>query len=427
MDASSARKLNPLTSIRFLAAAAVVSVHMMMQFSSQPHPDWLRWANLVSLYFVLSGFILTYVYFSHLKLEKWRFLLARIARLWPAHVTAIILIWLAVPDYIGPKFSLGKLAATLVMAHAWVPSPDYWLSFVPAAWSISTEFGFYLCFPFLLYQWERTWRWKLAASFLLLCGVILLLEAERTHLIRWMGPPWRLWFYVHPLSRLFEFTLGMATFQLWRCFARKINNGLIVATIWECLALIFLLLTLWQAPAWADLVAKSGFFGSEFVGLWLRMASCCLGSAVLIFVLALEQGWIARLLSYSVAVLLGELSYSIYLIHQGFLFYYAAHQKDLATIPLWAIVPIISLIILAVAYLIWAVIERPCRHFLINLGPTPANAVAVELPASMIRPKGAISSSRTQIILPSKRGIFIASATLLVALIPLVFFSLFRA
>jgi peptidoglycan/LPS O-acetylase OafA/YrhL len=357
------RKLNPLTSIRFLAATGVVSVHMTMQFSNEQHPNWLRWTNIVSLYFVLSGFILTYVYSSRQQFEKWRFLLARIARLWPAHVAAIFLIWLVAPDFIGPKFSLGKLATTLVMAHSWVPSPDYWLSFVPAAWSISTEFGFYLCFPFLVYKWERTWLWKLAASFLLLCGVIVLMEAEQAHLIRWMGPPWRLWLYVHPLSRLFEFTLGMSTFQLWRGFARKINNELIAATTWECLALVFLLFTLWHAPAWAALVAKSGFFGSKFVSLWLMAASCCFGSAALIFVLALEQGLIARLLSYSVAVLLGELSYSIYLIHQGVLFFFAAHRKDFATIPPWAIIPIIGLIILAIAYLIWAVIERPCRQF----------------------------------------------------------------
>jgi peptidoglycan/LPS O-acetylase OafA/YrhL len=398
----------------------------MIQISGEQHPNWLRWANVVSLYFVLSGFILAYVYFSDLKLEKWRFLLARIARLWPAHVSAIVLIWLVAPDLIGPKFSMGKLAATLVMAHAWVPSPDYWLSFVPAAWSISTEFGFYLCFPFLIYRWERTWLWKLAGSFLLLCGVILLLEAERAHLIRWMGPSWRLWLYVHPLSRLFEFTLGMATFQLWCFFGPKINNGLIAATIWECLALGFLLITLWRAPAWADHVAKSGFFGSELVGLWLTAASCCFGSAALIFVLALEQGGIARLLSYSFAVLLGELSYSIYLIHQGILFFYAAHQKDFATIPLWAILPIIGLIILAIAYLIWAIIERPCRRFLINLWPTPANTLAVELPASMISSKGVIGSSHAQIVLPSKRGILIASIILLVALMFVSFFSLFR-
>jgi peptidoglycan/LPS O-acetylase OafA/YrhL len=389
-------------------------VHMRMRFSGSQSGDWVRWANFVSLYFVLSGFILTYVYASRLELAKWRFLLARIARLWPAHVTAIVLMWLAAPDAVAAKFTLGKLTATLAMMHAWLPIPDYWVSFVPAAWSISTEFGFYLCFPFLVYKWERTWLWKLAASFILLCGVILLLEAEHAPLVRWMGRYWRFWLYVHPLSRLFEFTLGMATFQLWRRFAPKLKSGGIAGTLWECLALVFLLFSLWQGPAWAAQVAKSRFFGSELISLWLMAGSSCFGSAALIFVLALEQGLIARLLSYSFAVLLGELSYAIYLIHQAVLLFFWTHRKDFVAIPLWATSAIISLIILAMAYLIWAVIERPCRHFLLNLWPAPVNATVVELPASMIRPKGVMSSAGSAIVLPSKRGILIASSVLLV-------------
>lgn len=422
MEPSSGRKLNPLTSIRFLAAVAVVSVHMMMWFSDKEHPDWLRWGNLVSLYFVLSGFILAYVYSSHLKFNKWQFLLARVARLWPAHVTAIVLIWVAAPDFTASRFSFWKLATTLVMAHAWVPSPEYWISFVPAAWSISTEFGFYLCFPFLIWKWEKTWPWKLAASFLLLCSVMFLLESEHTRLLQWMGPHWRLWFYVHPFSRLFEFVLGMATFQVWRHAAVKINNGLVVATILEGIALAFLVFTIGQAPAWAELVTTSGFFTSEFVAIWLKAASSCFASAALIFALALEQGLVARLLSLSFAVLLGELSYSIYLIHQAVLFFYSAHRADFAAIPLWVLFAIMSLTILTLAYLIWALIERPCRRVLINLWPTSENTMAVQYPVSMITSKGVlVRSPQTQVVLPSKRGVVIAG-TILFVLIAITFF-----
>jgi peptidoglycan/LPS O-acetylase OafA/YrhL len=116
-------------------------------------------------------------------------------------------------------------------------------------------------------------------------------------------------------------------------------------------------------------------------------------------------------------VLLGELSYAIYLIHQPVLAFYGTHRKDFATLPIWATCAIISLGILALAYLIWAVIERPCRHFLVNLWPTSVNAAAVDLPASMIRPKGEITSARSAIVLPSKRGILIASIILLVLLL----------
>lgn len=387
---------------------------MKMRYSGGQTADWLRWANVVSLFFVLSGFILTYVYSSRLKLAKWRFFLARVARLWPAHVTSILLIWLAAPGAFERKFTLGKLAATLAMVHAWVPSPAYWLSFVPAAWSISTEFGFYLCFPFLVYKSERTWLWKLAGSFVLLCGIIVLMEMEQAHLVRWMGRYWSFWLYVHPLSRLFEFVLGMATFELWRRFGPKLNHGLLTITLWECLTLAFCVFTLWQAPAWTDRIITSNFFASELFGLWVLASSACFAGAAFIFVLALERGLIARLLSNPFAVLLGELSYAVYLVHQAVLVFFWMHRKDFAGIPRWATFPIISLTILAIAYLVWAIIERPCRRFLTSLWPAPGNVVAVELPASMIRPIGVVGSRHASIVLPSKCGILIASVSLLV-------------
>jgi peptidoglycan/LPS O-acetylase OafA/YrhL len=416
MTGSATRKLNPLTSIRFLAASGVAGGHMFMTFSGKQEQTTMAWEQMVSLFFVLSGFILAYVYSTPLKLDRGRFFLARFARIWPAHVVALLFIWLALPSIIWPQFTFAKLAANLALVHTWVPSPEYWLSFAPASWSISTELGFYLCFPFLIYQLERTWAWKLIGSFVLLVGVILLMKAEQAHLFRWMGPNWRYWLYVHPLSRLFEFTLGLATFQLWRRFAPKIRAGLVVATIGEGLALGFLFLTMTHARMWEAQVSGSGFFCSELVGLWLLTSSSCLGCAGLIFVLALERGLFARLLSYPFLVLLGELSYTIYLIHQPVMVFYWGRRHDFAMFPLWAASGLIALFILALAYFIWAVIERPCRHFLVNLSPKPDNAAAVELPASMISPEGVISSSSAQIVLPSKRGILIASSILLTLL-----------
>lgn len=416
MTGSATRKLNPLTSIRFLAASGVAGAHMFMGFSGKQGPPTVAWEHMVSLFFVLSGFILAYVYSTPLKLDRGRFFLARVARIWPAHVVALLFICLALPNLIWSQFTFAKLAANLALVHCWVPSPEYWLSFVPTSWSISTELGFYLCFPFLIYQLERTWAWKLIGSFVLLVGVILLMKAGEAHLFRWMGPNWRYWLYVHPLPRLFEFTLGLATFQLWRRFAPKIRAGLRVATIGEVLALGFLFFTMTHARMWEAQVRGSGFFGSELIGLWLLSSSSCLGCAGLIFVLALERGLFARLLSYSFFVLLGELSYTIYLIHLPVMILYWGIRRDFAAFPLWATPCLIALFILALAYFIWAVIERPCRQFLVNLSPKPDNAAAVELPASMISPEGVISSSSAQVVLPSKGGILIASAVLLILL-----------
>jgi peptidoglycan/LPS O-acetylase OafA/YrhL len=78
-----APRLNALTGLRFLAAAAVVVSHTQGQFDLPPGLG--LWVNLggagVTFFFVLCGFILTYVY-PRLETagDRGRFLLARVAR-----------------------------------------------------------------------------------------------------------------------------------------------------------------------------------------------------------------------------------------------------------------------------------------------------------------------------------------------------------
>jgi len=173
---------------------------------------------------------------------------------------------------------------------------------------------------------------------------------------------------------------------------------------------------------WADWVTRRWFFGSGLAGLWILSSSACFGHAALIFVLALEQGLVARLLSYSLPVLLGQLSYAIYLVHQPILAFYKGHGRDLAGTPAWLLIFSAAAIILAVAYLVWAAIERPCRLLLRRLWPAPAQAVAPELSASMIRSDDAVSERRDdQIVLPSPLGIFLASTIVITAVILSVF------
>ena len=374
MAVSSRRKIYSLTSIRFASAASVVWVHIQVLFYGAGPRNWLPQTNAISLFFVLSGFILSYVYSSRLQHAKLRFLVTRIVRLWPAHVAAIVLLWLVAPGDVAQRFTPGKLAATLTMTNAWLPFEEYWFFVVPPAWTISTEFGLYFCFLFLIYKWERTWPWKLAGSFLVLCGTILLFEAERARLVHWSSHFWYFNLYVHPLARLFEFTLGMATYEFWRRAGPKINNKLVAGTVWEFAALAFLLFIIWQAPVWADRVTRLWFFGSDLAGLWLLSSSSCAGCAALIFVLAQEQGLMARLLSHPFFVLLGRLSYGIYLVHWPVLVFFSTHRKDFAGMPDWVMFSIIGAVIFALAYVIWATIEKPCRALLIRLWPARANA-----------------------------------------------------
>src|SRR5690242_19654398 len=87
------KKLYALTSLRFVAAALIVLGHSQGTFGI-PKDAWAPFvmSQGVSFFFVLSGFILTYVYPSLKLFGIRRFLLARFARIWPAHITAFILL-----------------------------------------------------------------------------------------------------------------------------------------------------------------------------------------------------------------------------------------------------------------------------------------------------------------------------------------------
>jgi peptidoglycan/LPS O-acetylase OafA/YrhL len=83
---------------------------------------------------------------------------------------------------------------------------------------------------------------------------------------------------------------------------------------------------------------------------------------VLIGVLAFEKGLISRLLSAGWLVLLGEISYSIYLIHQILIRWYDLHRATLAVIPRDARYLIFWLAVLVASLILWFTVEKPSQR-----------------------------------------------------------------
>src|SRR5215211_4335877 len=97
-------RLDGLTSLRFIAASMIVLSHTTILFGL-PYAwlDPLPLDHGVSFGFVLSGFILAYVYPSLSWQKAPRFWWARIARLWPAHLVGFLLVLVLFwPDKLAP-------------------------------------------------------------------------------------------------------------------------------------------------------------------------------------------------------------------------------------------------------------------------------------------------------------------------------------
>jgi peptidoglycan/LPS O-acetylase OafA/YrhL len=422
-DGKQVRRLHALTALRFVAAAMIVVGHspeVKMLPDNVGAPFVLFQA--VSFFFVLSGFILTYVYPS---LDTWdarkRFWQARFARVWPAHAATffLILFLLRRPHRLGPLTSWWEGAwvgpANLALLHAWLPLPAHEFSFNSVSWSISTEFSFYLAFPFLIHRWARTWWWKLALAAALAAGMIAL--ANVLHTPPFTGNNMRTLVstslvYVNPLARLFEFTLGMFAALAWKTLAGKSPHR-ILGTLLEAAAFALVLLNMYYAGGIGEAAARVPWLG-EPAATWLVQGGVvALAFAVLVFVMALEWGWLSWLLGAPLGVLLGEISFSVYLLHQVLMRGYTLYFPNLTTAPRAIVYPIYWALLLLMSHLIWGGLERPLRRRLLAW-TTPPDKPALQ--RALEKPAGKRHSLFNALLSPGPR-VLLADALLAAGLI----------
>jgi len=237
-----------LTGVRAIAALLVLTLH-----AGQNFPNWLVDESLVrrgylgvDLFFILSGFIIAYVYMGALVPIHARslcvFFWHRFVRLFPAHATVLILlvVLIAVLRFKGielneqKSWDYGDLPWHFLMLHAWgLTDVAGWNA---PSWSISAEWFAYLLFPaaaaialvlprysalplagamltgiatlFCFFHWEIEWAWlgqpallRVAAEFI--CGVLI----YRTTRIDFARPPSWL-FDALAVGGLFMFVCG---------------------------------------------------------------------------------------------------------------------------------------------------------------------------------------------------------------------------
>ena len=155
--------LSSLTGIRAVAALFVVVYHYG-ESATTLFPAFARMRPLyrvggigVDLFFVLSGFILCHNYLDGLGQFGWRsyrrFLQARLARVYPVHLAALLLLTVvAVGAAEAGKpmnpvhYSVGRWFANLFLVQIWPPIGSTFSWNYPA-WSVSAEWFAYLLFP----------------------------------------------------------------------------------------------------------------------------------------------------------------------------------------------------------------------------------------------------------------------------------------
>lgn len=147
--------LHNLTGLRFYAAMWVFLYHFFPVYTTLPKIDFFEIGYLgVDVFFVLSGFILTYVYYNQFFINKttvkdyWNFVLKRFAKIYPLHfvITLIFIPVSCIGKYLLHQDSINiyfdALLQNFLMIHSW--STTEYLSWNFPSWSISAEWFAYL-------------------------------------------------------------------------------------------------------------------------------------------------------------------------------------------------------------------------------------------------------------------------------------------
>lgn len=356
-------KLPALTSLRFIAAAMIACAHSLVTFLASfsfiaKHSHHIE-ASLfqgVSFFFVLSGFILAYVYPKLLRQDIKKFLWARFARIWPAHILAMFLFLLLVGNKTSPPIYEWML--NILMLHAWFPNIVINFSFNGVSWSISTEFFFYFCFPMLIYKLRSSWSYKLLMTLIMLIAMILL-----CHILHFAYLLCHSLVYINPLSRLFEFMLGMSLVFVFYIMKDK-NISFFYGSCIEIVAITLLLFSICITPWLSNKFEPDlGLAAAD----WIKYSGSCLAIGLMIVVMACQKGFISKMLSLRFFVVSGEISYAFYLIHLTIFLFIYTHMKWFSSINIFVLYGLFWATCIIMAYLIWNYFERPMRSFLIRL------------------------------------------------------------
>lgn len=259
----------------------------------------------VDIFFLLSGYILGRVY-ADIAHGQWRaYAVARIARLWPLHLFALLL---CLPFVLRGDWGwwLPVMLAVCAMGiQAWIP--PWSLAINPPAWSIADEAFFAAIFP----ACQRILR--LVTRPILLIGMIvvawlagLIFTWAVAHgSVAWTwsaveshGPTnaWDNFVRFFPLLRVTEFFAGMALAAWHRQVGGRGDGRWLVP-----LGLILLL-------------APLTFVGNEIPYLLVHNGLLLPGAAALIIGLC-DRRWDGTWLCHPLALLLGRASFAMYLLH----------------------------------------------------------------------------------------------------------------
>lgn len=345
--------INALTGLRAVAAGMVVCIHLIPLESPVILASLLHEFNVgVTIFFVLSGFLITYRYYQTITESKgWfsSYMINRIARVYPMYflLTTITFLFafISKPDF---SFNILKeyvLNITLLRGFF----SDYVYSGIAQGWTLTVEECFYFSAP-LIFLLSKRINVLIQAAVVFLLGYLIYLALKDTNFHGFMNKVPYIYITTY-FGRVFEFMIGvfMALLAMKdKQIDHSTRKGLIV----------FLLILGIQV---AIHLYTQTFSIENIYGFFLNVLFLPAAVGLFIYGLTKEDSKIKTFLGTKFMVLLGKSSYTLYLFHWGVTSYLIRkYISDQLVVEI--LVTYIGSIIL------WYSIEEPANQLIRKIG-----------------------------------------------------------
>ena len=373
-EVSSKCQIDALTGIRIVAAAYLFFYHVNLYMFKPLFPalwpytavffqgGWLG----VDLFFLLSGFIISYNYYESFALEHEKssyvdFLFKRLARIYPVHLFTTLVVFIPVLMVFGAnlwgsdsslqphlpyvEFTVTEFVKNLFLVQAWsLPTVGSWNA---VSWSVSCEWLAYLCFPLLVMitkplNTDKKLMLGMASIIVLtFISVVIMAKVQGKEATSVMG-----------LIRIAsEFTMGMVLYRLYQLKPKITTPKTKIKTAALVFGTVFVICSGWSPAA---------FIWTVPFCAWL--------------ILAVARGRVSPVfLSSKVFVYGGKLSYSLYLCHGSCLILallflppenFITHTVSEKALYIGSFVTVC----MALSIFCYHAVESPSRNFLIKNG-----------------------------------------------------------
>ena len=300
----------------------------------------------VSVFFVLSGFLMIYNYLPKKDMPKFGFAFAwtKIKRLYSLHIITMLLAAFYTIITTGAVVkTILDIGIHTLLIQMWIPKAEYYATLNGPSWYLCASVFLYLMFPLILKLFKEKMTKKKAIYHMCVLFVVAILISLTTVLLNnhseklWFSTKWITYYF--PPVRFIDFFMGCCLGYLFLNRGEFKKNYFLELAVCILIPISFLIY-----------IYEYGILGLQSVKYSLLFLPT---SMMLLWVVVNEKCVFPKIFSTKILVWLGDLSPYIFLIHGVVLKYCRTGFSAVFSITNTYIIATVSLIATIIGAILW--------------------------------------------------------------------------